>query len=126
MTQMSRPFHWIVPGLLIGGEKKKSEKARIRKGLTLVAGTSLKDLDTKNEPCRPRSGWCAVHRCQRPSHTNRKTDRQKVADTTRVKGRSRVPNSERVVDRDTRTFGRPHRFNPELQPGSETNLCLEK
>lgn len=27
-----KPFHWIVAGAVIGGEKKKSEKARIRKG----------------------------------------------------------------------------------------------
>lgn len=27
-----KPFHWIVPGAVIGGEKRKSEKARLRKG----------------------------------------------------------------------------------------------
>lgn len=30
---------WVVPGVLMGGEKKKSEKARLRKGLTIVVGT---------------------------------------------------------------------------------------
>jgi hypothetical protein len=39
LVQLLRPFHWIVPGLLVGGEKKKSEKARLRKGLTVVVGT---------------------------------------------------------------------------------------
>jgi len=27
-----KPFHWIVAGVVIGGEKRKSEKARLRKG----------------------------------------------------------------------------------------------
>ena len=39
LQQLMRPFHWLVAGLLIGGEKKKSEKARIRKGLSVVVGT---------------------------------------------------------------------------------------
>jgi len=36
---MMRPFHWLVPGIIMGGEKKKSEKARIRKGLHVITGT---------------------------------------------------------------------------------------
>lgn len=31
--------HWVVPGLVIGGEKKKSEKARIRKGVNILVAT---------------------------------------------------------------------------------------
>lgn len=27
-----KPFIWIIPGHIMGGEKKKSEKARLRKG----------------------------------------------------------------------------------------------
>ncbi|GAB1601275.1 probable ATP-dependent RNA helicase DDX31 [Argonauta hians] len=30
---------WIVPGCIIGGEKRKSEKARFRKGITILVGT---------------------------------------------------------------------------------------
>ncbi|ORY80398.1 P-loop containing nucleoside triphosphate hydrolase protein [Protomyces lactucae-debilis] len=48
----SHRARWIVPVLLIGGEKKKSEKARLRKGANIVIATPgrLKDhLDsTKN------------------------------------------------------------------------------
>ena len=29
---VGRPFNFIVPGLVMGGERKKSEKARLRKG----------------------------------------------------------------------------------------------
>ena len=31
-TQLLSAFVWIVPGALMGGEKKKAEKARLRKG----------------------------------------------------------------------------------------------
>ncbi|ANB10938.1 Dbp7p [Sugiyamaella lignohabitans] len=31
--------HWLVPGIVIGGEKKKSEKARIRKGINILVAT---------------------------------------------------------------------------------------
>jgi ATP-dependent RNA helicase DDX31/DBP7 len=31
--------HWIVSGIVIGGEKKKSEKARLRKGLNILVAT---------------------------------------------------------------------------------------
>ena len=28
---LTKPFHWLICGTLLGGEKKKSEKARLRK-----------------------------------------------------------------------------------------------
>lgn len=34
-----------MPGLLIGGEKRKSEKARLRKGITILIGTPGRLLD---------------------------------------------------------------------------------
>jgi ATP-dependent RNA helicase DDX31/DBP7 len=34
-----RCAHWIVPGIVIGGESKKSEKARLRKGLNILVAT---------------------------------------------------------------------------------------
>ncbi|KAH8149258.1 uncharacterized protein LAJ45_06798 [Morchella importuna] len=37
--------HWIVPGSVIGGEKKKSEKARLRKGLNILVATPGRLLD---------------------------------------------------------------------------------
>ena len=39
LEQVLRGFHWIVPGNLMGGEKKKSEKARLRKGITILVAT---------------------------------------------------------------------------------------
>ncbi|KAL7272568.1 ATP-dependent RNA helicase dbp7 [Rhizina undulata] len=37
--------HWIVPGMVIGGEKKKSEKARLRKGVNVLVATPGRLLD---------------------------------------------------------------------------------
>ncbi|CAK1548248.1 unnamed protein product [Leptosia nina] len=37
--KLVKPFIWIVPGLLSGGQKRKAEKARLRKGLTILVGT---------------------------------------------------------------------------------------
>lgn len=36
---------WIVPGVVIGGEKKKSEKARLRKGINILVATPGRLLD---------------------------------------------------------------------------------
>ena len=38
-------FAWIVPGCLSGGEKRKSEKARIRKGISILIATPGRLLD---------------------------------------------------------------------------------
>lgn len=35
----SKPFHWIISTAIVGGEKKKSEKARLRKGVNIVVAT---------------------------------------------------------------------------------------
>ncbi|CAG8765067.1 18653_t:CDS:2, partial [Racocetra persica] len=37
--------HWIVPGSVIGGEKKQSEKARLRKGINILVCTPGRLLD---------------------------------------------------------------------------------
>ncbi|KZF23149.1 DEAD-domain-containing protein [Xylona heveae TC161] len=37
--------HWIVSGTVIGGEKKKSEKARLRKGLNILVATPGRLVD---------------------------------------------------------------------------------
>lgn len=39
LESLLRCAHWIVAGTVIGGEKKKSEKARIRKGLNILVAT---------------------------------------------------------------------------------------
>ena len=39
VNKLCRAHVRIVPGMLMGGEKKKSEKARLRKGLNILIGT---------------------------------------------------------------------------------------
>lgn len=44
-VKLCRTFLWIVPGLLTGGERKKSEKARLRKGLNILITTPGRLID---------------------------------------------------------------------------------
>lgn len=44
-VKLCRSFTWVVPGLLVGGERKKSEKARIRKGLNILITTPGRLID---------------------------------------------------------------------------------
>jgi ATP-dependent RNA helicase DDX31/DBP7 len=39
VNKLCRAHVRIVPGMLMGGEKKKSEKARLRKGVNILIGT---------------------------------------------------------------------------------------
>ncbi|MCJ1346682.1 ATP-dependent RNA helicase dbp7, partial [Peltigera leucophlebia] len=39
LESLLRCVHWIVAGTVIGGEKKKSEKARLRKGVNILVAT---------------------------------------------------------------------------------------
>ncbi|XP_076675298.1 ATP-dependent DNA helicase DDX31 isoform X2 [Andrena cerasifolii] len=43
--KLTKPFTWIVPGYLAGGEKRKAEKARLRKGCNILVGTPGRLLD---------------------------------------------------------------------------------
>ncbi|ODQ78673.1 hypothetical protein BABINDRAFT_162376 [Babjeviella inositovora NRRL Y-12698] len=45
LETLSRCCNRIVPGIVIGGEKKKSEKARIRKGVNILVATPGRLLD---------------------------------------------------------------------------------
>ncbi|KAJ1975832.1 ATP-dependent RNA helicase dbp7 [Dimargaris verticillata] len=41
----SRRSYWMVPGIVMGGDKKASEKARLRKGITILVSTPGRLLD---------------------------------------------------------------------------------
>lgn len=45
LESLLRCAHWIVAGNVIGGEKKKSEKARLRKGINILVATPGRLLD---------------------------------------------------------------------------------
>lgn len=38
-VKLLKPFQWLVPGYFCGGEKRKTEKARIRSGITILIST---------------------------------------------------------------------------------------
>ena len=39
------PFHWVVPGAIMGGENRQKEKARLRRGVTFLVATPGRLLD---------------------------------------------------------------------------------
>jgi ATP-dependent RNA helicase DDX31/DBP7 len=45
LRKLLRPFPQIVPGLIMGGEKRKSEKARLRKGVSILVATPGRLVD---------------------------------------------------------------------------------
>ncbi|XP_036382999.1 probable ATP-dependent RNA helicase DDX31 [Megalops cyprinoides] len=45
IQKLLKPFTWIVPGVLMGGEKRKSEKARLRKGVNILISTPGRLVD---------------------------------------------------------------------------------
>ncbi|XP_049849848.1 uncharacterized protein LOC126320412 [Schistocerca gregaria] len=46
--QILQPFPHLVPGVIMGGEKRKAEKARLRKGVTILVATPGRLLDHIN------------------------------------------------------------------------------
>ncbi|XP_077986561.1 ATP-dependent DNA helicase DDX31-like [Glandiceps talaboti] len=45
ILKLMKPFQWVVPGCIMGGEKRKSEKARIRKGINILIATPGRLVD---------------------------------------------------------------------------------
>lgn len=45
LRKLLQPFPNVVPGTIMGGEKRKSEKARLRKGITILVSTPGRLLD---------------------------------------------------------------------------------
>ncbi|GKY99813.1 hypothetical protein MPSEU_000935100 [Mayamaea pseudoterrestris] len=67
----SHTFNWIVAGCLLGEERRKSEKARIRKGVTILAATPGRMLDhlAKTEcllmACKGKVEWLVLDEADR-------------------------------------------------------------
>ncbi|CAH9118864.1 unnamed protein product [Cuscuta europaea] len=45
LQKMLHRFHWIVPGYIMGGENRSKEKARLRKGISILVATPGRLLD---------------------------------------------------------------------------------
>ncbi|XP_047556061.1 LOW QUALITY PROTEIN: probable ATP-dependent RNA helicase DDX31 [Lutra lutra] len=68
VQKLLKPFTWIVPGVLMGGERRKSEKARLRKGINILISTPGRLVDhiksTKNIHFR-RIRWLILDEADR-------------------------------------------------------------
>ncbi|RDD46190.1 putative ATP-dependent RNA helicase DDX31, partial [Trichoplax sp. H2] len=67
-NKLLKTFCWIVPGCVTGGEKKKSEKARIRKGINVLISTPGRLIDhIKNTQCLQLDNikWLVLDECDR-------------------------------------------------------------
>uniref|UniRef100_A0A8C5XAC3 ATP-dependent RNA helicase n=1 Tax=Malurus cyaneus samueli TaxID=2593467 RepID=A0A8C5XAC3_9PASS len=65
---LENPFTWIVPGVLMGGEKRKSEKARLRKGINILISTPGRLVDhIKSTECIHfrRTQWLIIDEADR-------------------------------------------------------------
>uniref|UniRef100_A0A8C8B5G9 ATP-dependent RNA helicase n=1 Tax=Otus sunia TaxID=257818 RepID=A0A8C8B5G9_9STRI len=68
MQKLLKPFAWIVPGVLMGGEKRKSEKARLRKGINILISTPGRLVDhIKSTECVHfrRTQWLIIDEADR-------------------------------------------------------------
>ncbi|KAM3610248.1 uncharacterized protein V6R79_001336 [Siganus canaliculatus] len=66
--KLLKPFTWIVPGVLMGGEKRKAEKARLRKGINILVSTPGRLVDhIRNTLCVAFSAvrWLVVDEADR-------------------------------------------------------------
>lgn len=45
LLKLVKPFIWLVPGCVYGGERRKSEKARLRKGVSILVATPGRLVD---------------------------------------------------------------------------------
>jgi ATP-dependent RNA helicase DDX31/DBP7 len=64
-SEDSSPYcrHWIVSGLIVGGESRKSEKSRLRKGVNILVATPgrlLDHLKTTNSFCVDNLRWLVL------------------------------------------------------------------
>ena len=61
VEQLSRPFPWLVTSILMGGERKKAEKARLRKGVAVVVATPGRIVDHLESTTAFRLEQCGLH-----------------------------------------------------------------
>ena len=87
--------HWIVGGTVIGGEKKKSEKARLRKGLNVLVATPgrLADhLDTTEVLDVSKVRWLVLDEGDRLTELGFEKDIQKIVSVLNLRSRTTLEN----------------------------------
>ncbi|KAK3625409.1 ATP-dependent RNA helicase dbp7 [Elasticomyces elasticus] len=84
--------HWIVGGIVIGGEKKSSEKARLRKGVNILVATPgrLADhLDSTEVLDVSRVRWLVMDEGDRLVELGFEKDIQKIVSVLNMRGREK-------------------------------------
>ncbi|KAK5728481.1 ATP-dependent RNA helicase dbp7 [Elasticomyces elasticus] len=84
--------HWIVGGIVIGGEKKSSEKARLRKGVNILVATPgrLADhLDSTEVLDVSQVRWLVMDEGDRLVELGFEKDIQKIVSVLNMRGRSK-------------------------------------
>lgn len=82
--------HWIVGGAVIGGEKKKSEKARLRKGLNVLVATPgrlVDHLDHTEVLDVSRVRWLILDEGDRLMELGFEQDIQRIVSSLNLRGR---------------------------------------
>uniref|UniRef100_A0A4W4HM98 ATP-dependent RNA helicase n=1 Tax=Electrophorus electricus TaxID=8005 RepID=A0A4W4HM98_ELEEL len=103
------PFTWIVPGVLMGGEKRKAEKARLRKGINILISTPGRLVDhIKNTLSIAFSAvrWLVLDEADRTLDLGFEKDLTVVLNALNTAGSSR----QNVLLSATLTEGRPGRL----------------
>ncbi|CAM9445827.1 unnamed protein product [Discosporangium mesarthrocarpum] len=111
LTQVARPFIWLVPGSVSGGERKKSEKARLRKGISVLVATPGRLLDhLKTTRCfrRDRLRWLVLDEADRLLDMGFEKQIKEIVElldrsarAVREVGGSRMTPASRVIRRQT-------------------------
>lgn len=61
LVKLLHRFHWIVPGFIMGGENRSKEKARLRKGVSILVATPGRLLDhLKNTSSFQHTNLCWI------------------------------------------------------------------
>lgn len=92
--KLLKPFTWIVSGYLTGGEKRKAEKARLRKGINILVGTPGRLVDhlLHTESFKlDKVKWLVLDEADRLFEMGYEKDVQKIVDVLNENGGTSVP-----------------------------------
>ncbi|KAI8901012.1 P-loop containing nucleoside triphosphate hydrolase protein [Globomyces pollinis-pini] len=90
--------HWIVSGIITGGESKKSEKSRIRKGLNIIVATPgrlLDHLKTTESLAVGNVRWLVLDEADNLLHLGFEETLKEILQILNEKGKLAVQNGQR-------------------------------
>lgn len=109
-VKLLKPYQWIVSGYMSGGEKRKTEKARLRKGINILVGTPgrLCDHLLHTESFKLNNvKWLVLDEADRLFELGYEKDVKKIVDalntTTPVDGERTNPFAKKVESTKTTT-----------------------